>query len=153
MSIKPISYEAVRHEYILVRREPERSALVVLLRAVGAERPETADRLRAAGLTRECEVTWILPLADAEVNRGLERIYEALGDSALFDAGTSFDAASARRLRGELPAAWRGRHLLHLGGTHRCIVFDGTTSDEELSRAFREAEAAYFAADYHPLTE
>lgn len=151
MSLTPITYEAVRNEYVLVRHEPERHALLALLRVEGAESGDTSARLREAGLTPECAVSWRLDADDTD--GGLRRIHGALGDDAIFDAGTSFDVASAERLQANLPRAWPGRFLLHVGGTHRCLILDRAAPLPDLAKAFHAAEAAYFAADYHPLTE
>ena len=143
-----LPYSETRQKHVLVRREPARGVVAILLRP--AEPAATHDTLRALGYAPEFAAdvhgsTWI-----GDLDGDLARLHEALGSAALFDLGPVFhDVADTLEAA---PAGWPGRFVLHVGGTQRCIVFEDA-SRRDLEPIVRREIEDYFVREWTPATE
>lgn len=150
-------YNDVRDRFVLVRHSPEEGAMRVLLRVEGAERPTTRTKLQELGFAptvSRASVSLKRPVSKAQLGEACKSVRDALGDEALFDLGTSFEAAPSKSmLLREAPRDWAGKFLVHVGGTRRCVVFDAGADAPELMRVIASARDDYWANDFHPGTE
>ncbi len=151
-------YREVRGRYVVVDYRREEGALIVLLRFEGAEGAATRDVLRrlgfeANGSSTRTAISWRRSTSPDELRSVCDSLREALRDCALFDLGASFAAGGDALMGRELPTFWRGRFLLHIGGTGRCVLFEALADRGALAREVDAGCADYFANDFRPATE
>ena len=76
---------------------------------------------------------------------------ERLGALVMWDLGRRFPSRPDESpVPAELPACWRGRFLLQVRGTPRCLLFDRSDDRSEISRRFYAEFVDHCAHEHEP---
>jgi hypothetical protein len=158
-SARVIALTDVRRRHVLVSYDGQEQALVVLLRAEGAEHPATRDKLRQLGFLPNASpearsISWRRRVTLEELPRIGDGILEALGDAAVLDLGASFADSGTKALRQtKRPTFWAGRFLLHVGGTRWSVVFSADDDERLVAKLFDAGLDEYYENEFHSATE
>lgn len=150
----------LRRRYVLVRHDPMRSRLSVLLRFEGAEEHTTRIQLLELGFRPSSSpvvacVSWSRHVSPEDLADLCARLCRALHGATVLDLGASFTDSTLTISASARTAAeyWHGRVLAYVGGTRRAVVFEASCPETELEDAFAAAREHYFDHDFHGASE
>ncbi len=155
--LKVLHYNEVRRRAALVEFDREHERLRVLLPYETSGDEGLRERLMAIGLRPSASpasrsVSFACAASDHDVDARLRRVHSALGSVGVLSVGACFDPPSVTTCMHGVHG-WPGHRLLHVGGTRRCLVFDGNVADSQLDASWRAARLAYESTDFRSATE